>query len=773
MSKINHVTRHIAKIACLGAIATPLLMSTGWAAELEEVIVTAQRKTESLQEVPVAVSAISQDTLEKTDTHDLSGIALQIPGLTFSSFSPGQNIVSLRGAASNDDGAGTDGSVAVFVDDVYLGRISNINPEMFDLERIEVLRGPQGTLYGKNTIGGAINIISTKPNHEEFSGKVRVNVGNYGRTDFAALVTGPLSENLAFKVSASLRRRDGWAENKELMKDQKDDNSNGLKAQLLFGTDRLEALFSFDYNDLDIEDMGRVPVRANYDGIGPDGPNPAIFRGSYEATCGDVTGSKCVAGPIDGYAKREAYGGSAKISWHLKDTMELISISAYRKSEADWNMDSAGAAALALNDDIFDTTKQFSQEFRLVHAPTDQISYVAGLWYLTEDTDRTECFDLNGTGPASSGVASAIANTDCTPLMDGSEGYQQVNKTTSYAAFGQIDWRITEQLTLALGGRYSYEKKVITNEAVTNMRIGADPLAACNSRPPGVVTASGLCIISQNLTSLTLDENWSAFTPKVSLSYRPADNMNLYVTFSQGFKSGGFGAAPQTEADARRILDQEEATSYEIGFKGLFSKIFRLNAALFHTQYDGLQIQNFGSPPGAGATSFGRFQTFNAGGAKVTGLELEGTALIGNYLTVSGFASINKSKFGTTNIANAAASADQNGNDLLRTPELKYGVNLDYIIPLSDGSEISLGGNYNFVDDQRGDLPSYAVQPAFALMDCRVGWTNSNETLQLTAWMKNVLDEEYIAHIYTIAGGTIIAVYGDPRMFGGTATYRF
>ncbi len=131
---------------------------------LEEIIVTAQRRTENLQEVPIAITALNQQGIEDADLHNLDDIATRVPSLTFSPFSPGQNIVALRGASSNDDGAGTDNSIAVFVDDVYLGRVSNINPEMFDLERIEVLRGPQGTLYGKNTIGGAINIVSTRPN---------------------------------------------------------------------------------------------------------------------------------------------------------------------------------------------------------------------------------------------------------------------------------------------------------------------------------------------------------------------------------------------------------------------------------------------------------------------------------------------------------------------------------------------------------------------------------------------------------------------------------
>ena len=185
---------------------------------LEEITVVAQRRAENLQDVPIAISALSEATIEKADIHDLTDIATRVPSLTYSPFSPGQNIIALRGVSSNDDGAGTDNSVAIFVDEVYLGRVSNINPEMFDIERVEVLRGPQGTLYGKNTIGGAINIISTRPDTEQFSAKLRANIGNYERTDFAGLLTGPISENLAGKFSFSYRNRDGWVDNVVLNK---------------------------------------------------------------------------------------------------------------------------------------------------------------------------------------------------------------------------------------------------------------------------------------------------------------------------------------------------------------------------------------------------------------------------------------------------------------------------------------------------------------------------------------------------------------------------
>src|SRR5882757_7622034 len=192
-----------------------LLCSTAWragAAEadaaagvtLEEVTVTAQRRAESLQNVPIAITAVTAADLQRNGIHELGTLSGQVPGLTFSPFAPGQNIVSLRGVSSNDDGAGTD-SVAVFVDDVYLGRVSNINPEMFDVNRVEVLRGPQGTLYGKNTIGGAISIISSRPNTQDLDIKANADFGNYDRHNFSALITGPIAAEWAGKLVVSTR----------------------------------------------------------------------------------------------------------------------------------------------------------------------------------------------------------------------------------------------------------------------------------------------------------------------------------------------------------------------------------------------------------------------------------------------------------------------------------------------------------------------------------------------------------------------------------------
>ena len=246
----------------------------------------------------------------------------------------------------------------------------------------------------------------------------------------------------------------------------------------------------------------------------------------------------------------------------------------------------------------------------------------------------------------------------------------------------------------------------------------------------------------------------------------------MYVTYSEGFKSGGFPAAPQTAADARKVLDQEEAQNYEFGVKSDISDNVRMNLSLFYTEYEGLQYQNFGSVPGE-AGSFGRFLTFNAGDAKVSGVELEGTWQVTDSFTLSGFAAYTDSEFGKTNIANAAANANQEGNPLLRTPQWKYALNADYEISLSGGSYIDLSANYNYVDEQRADLPSYVIQPEFELLDLRISWRSSDDQYKWTLWAKNAMDEEYISHIYTIAGGSVTAVYGDPRMFGVTANIQF
>ena len=778
-------------ISAMAAAAALMVPASGIAASLEEIIVTAQRRAENLQEIPVAVTALSQDAIDKADVHDLTSLARKIPGLSFSPFSPGQNIVSLRGAASNDDGAGTDNSVAMFVDDVYLGRVSNINPEMFDVERIEVLRGPQGTLYGKNTMGGAINVVSIKPDLDDLSGKVKLNVGNYARTDFAAYVNGPLSEQLAGKVAVSLRQRDGWVDNVALNKKQKDDNVYGMRGQLLWQGDDFEALFSADYQKLDVEDMARIPVRTGYhsprglddrllsganytdyytvNGLADPMPgmpaagdstdtrtdaadvvDPAVWSGAYEAVCGTEVKPDCAAGPIDGYAKREAQGLSARLSWQLAGG-ELISITAIRSNEADWNMDSTGVPALVLIDDIFDETDQISQEIRWISQIGENLDYTSGFWYLSEETDRTECFDLSvgsDCTPSADGLSPNPDETDAEVAQAGlryaTDWYRQVNETTSYALFGQADYRFSDQWKLTFGARYSSDEKSIENFA----RRGA------------------FVIINQTFQSVE-EESWSALTPKLALTYT-TENWSAYGLFSQGFKSGGFPAAPQTIAGTRP-LEQEEATNLEFGIKADIADSLRVNVAAFTTKYTDLQLQSFGPVPGG--EDFGQFRSFNAGDAEIIGVEIEATYIFNENLLLSGFYGFQDSELVDTFVPNSSF-AEQSGQNMIRTPESKFDLNLEYVLPLAGSGELAFDIGWHHTSQQRGELAPYAVQNGYHLLDAQVSWTNAADQLKVALWGRNLGDDEYTAQLYTVAN-SVVAVYGDPLMMGLSATYSF
>ena len=693
---------------------------------LEEITVVAQRRAENLQDVPIAISALSKAAIEKADIHDLTDIATRVPSLTYSPFSPGQNIIALRGVSSNDDGAGTDNSVAIFVDEVYLGRVSNINPEMFDIERVEVLRGPQGTLYGKNTIGGAINIVSTKPDTEQFSAKLRANFGNYERTDFAGLLTGPISENIAGKFSFSYRNRDGWVDNVVLNKKQKDDDVQAYRGQLLYTSENTEVMFTADYNRLDVEDMARIPQTQIVGGLGP-------IVDQYHALCGN-RGPRCSTNPSDGFAKRDAWGVSLHVT-HDFGIGELKSISAYRENEVDWEMDSVGVS-IPLTDDIFDKTDQFTQEIRW-SGNTDTLNYVFGFWYLNEQTNRFEVFDI-------------LADKN----INGSDRYRQMNETDSYAGFGQVDWVLTENVKLTVGGRYNYEKKEIVNDAV----------------------AGDFVVINQTFAN-SKEEVWTSFIPKISLTWQPRETVTLYGTISKGFKSGGFPAAPTTVIDTEPLA-QEEALSYEIGLKSDLLNNVRLNTAFFYTEYKDLQIQSFGPRLGCVEDTttqqlecFGVFQTFNASDAEVKGVELELTWIPVENLTLSGFYSYLDSEFTDTNVPGSVFEG-QTGNDLIRAPRNKYSINAEYVLPLNGRGALTANISYRFTDDQRGELEPYAIQPSFDLFDARLAWSSPNDTLEVAVWGKNLFDEEYATHLYTIAG-EVISVFGDPQMYGVSLTYRY
>jgi iron complex outermembrane receptor protein len=721
-------------LICLSTPLTAAAAEPSESVSLEEVTVTAQRRSESLQTVPIAITAVTAADMERKGVHELGTLAAQVPGLTFSPFAPGQNIVSLRGVSSNDDGAGTDNSVAVFVDDVYLGRVSNISPEMFDVDRVEVLRGPQGTLYGKNTIGGAINIISSRPNTTALDIKASADFGNYDRRNFSGLITGPLSGTWAGKLVVSTREADGWVKNVVLHTDEKNDDSRSVRGQLLRTGDSSELLLSADYQELQDEDMARVPLTHVTNNL------PFNALGAYQALCG-TNEPTCATNPYDGYARQFAYGTSAKLTEHFGPTSDLISITAFRRSYNQWSMDSLGAV-LPLASDVWDNTSQYSEELRWVSSSTDTIKYVGGLWFMREDTNRLRMFFL----------------PSIDPNPDDADRYRGIDRTTSEAAFGQVDWRFADLWTLSVGGRYSHDFKHIDNDAVHG---------------PG-----GALDIIPNTFANERQAGWGKFTPKISVRYEPMSDLNLYATVSQGFKSGGFAASPTSLADTNP-LRPEQATNYEFGVKAELSRRLRANLAVFDTHYKDLQIQSFGPPagciPGPATPCFGEFETFNAGTAEARGAELELSWLPLEDLTISATYGYLDAKFENLYLPNASVFTtvsgqtidlrDQSGQNMIRAPRNKGNLEIKYELPLGNRGMLEPSADYSYTGNQRGELEPYAIQPAYSLVNARLSWLSPQSEYEIALWGKNLADRAWIAHIYTIAN-EVFGVYGEPRTYG-------
>ena len=707
---------------------------------LEEITVTAQRRSESLQTVPIAITALTPTDIERKAVHDLGSLAGSVPGLTFSPFAPGQNIVSLRGVSSNDDGAGTDNSVAVFVDDVYLGRVSNINPETYDVDRIEVLRGPQGTLYGKNTIGGAINIISSAPDPTGFDAKANVDIGNFGRHNFSGLITGPLGDGWAGKLVVSTRKADGWADNVVLKTKEKDDNSMSVRGQIARRNDSSDILLSADYHQLRDADMARTPLTHMTNNL------PFNLLSAYQSLCGTDPNPRCATNPEAGFADQTAWGISAKYTQHLSSTSDITSITAFRHSNNNWNMDSLGAVFPVAND-VSDVTKQVSEEIRYVASPSSALHVVAGLWYLREDTDRQRVFLL----PA----------VDTT--IEGNDRYRGVNRTTSYAGFGQVDWSFADRWKLTVGGRYSYDRKHIDNDAVHGV--------------------NGILLIIPNTFANTREASWSKFTPKISLSYQPSHELNLYASVVQGFKSGGFAASPTSVAETDP-LKPESATNVELGAKMELSGSLRANIAMFYTRYKDLQLQAFGPPPNCAAINscFGVFETFNAGSAEAKGVEAEITWQPIEHFTATLNYGYLDAKFIDLYLPNASVYTtidgqaidlrNQSGKDMLRAPRNKGGLELKYDVLLADRGTLEASAGFTYTGAQRGELEPYAIQPAYHLFDARLGWFSPDRRYQVALWGRNLANRAWVAQVYTIAN-EVLGVYGEPRTYGVSVGWHF
>jgi len=671
----------------------------------------------------------------------------------------------LNWTLSADDGAGLDNSVALFLDGVYQGRGAGVNFDMFDIDRIEILRGPQGTLFGRNSIGGAISVSTRKPT-DEFNGKLGLTVGNEGILRYQGYVTGPLSDNLSGKFVFNHREHDGFVDNVLLNTELQNEDQTSFRGQLRWQGDDTEWLLSLDSMEDNRADMGRTPVVDN-------APLQAILAQN------GVTRPRQNAAPYDGFSKRDNQGLNLTGTIEYK-TGVLTSITGYRQVETDWEMSSVGAPLGGLGlpfdeviDDIVEDIDTFSQELRWTSTLESDFQYTTGVYFFTEDTDRTEVFRISRAGTFGD-AANPFRETDVGAQdVIGNEISRTANKTTSFALYGEASWTINDEWDVIAGARFTSDKKDYTAESVNCALVLANDPSVVGTQFENYADCGGvggsLNIIAEAF-SVNPSETWTDFSPKLAIQYQPDGDVMWFGSISKGFKSGGFAGSQGIESAASTPVDPETAWNYELGMKGDFLEdTLRLNLTTFYTDYEDLQIVRFGPVPGS---TFGTFITANIGEADIYGVEAELTWNATEFLNITAHYGYLDTEVNDIIIETNSGEVDVSGRPLNAAPEQSYNIALNYDIPTSIGG-FDFRLSLSHIDEHNRSLtdPRITVDSA-DLVDARIGWTSPEGDLDVSLWAKNLTDEDYISHMYVIGPGGI-GVWGPPRTVGVTATYSF
>jgi len=710
--------------------------------EIEEIVVTAQKRVESLQKVPFKVTTFGAEAIHSAGIFTLEDVASRTPGFTIGNFGPSAPNLTLRGIGSTDRDAGSDRSVVVFVDEVYIGRAGGSAFDLFDLERIEVLHGPQGTLFGKNVVGGAVHFISQKP-QAETSARLEAGLGNYNLRETRGMFNVPLSDSVFGRVSFSTRDRDGFQTNFKSGRDVDTADNVSLRAQLKFvANEDLEFLLSADVSRDRVFGVSRkvaptAPFVA-FLGFTPD-PNPRIVEDN-----------------VDGFFDRDIYGVSGRVDWTTK-LGTLTSITAFRSVWFNVNQDVVGIPVDASFDALgrprgflsIDMTEEdydlFSQELRLASLPeSERWTWVAGLYFSNEDTDRVSVRDRSLLGRTSK------------PKFD------QANRTRSFAVFGQITLAVTERLNVTAGGRYTYDKKDFSL-AVTDASGG---------------TADSLNPATEEF-AISTDDSWDAFTPKFTVDFSPTEDTMLYVTVSRGFKSGGFQGFAPDAASAMISFDPEFAWNYEIGTKTQwFDNRLQANLTAFYIDFTDLQFrQRILTVPGDQASAV--VVILNATDAAIKGVEAELVAVPVQGLTLRG-----SYAYLDTKIKNFLADVegvepgftDLSGNRLALAPKHAFTVSAEYVFPVGDVGIVSLRGEYRYRGRHFFDVANSPAgnEDGYGLLDGRIAFESNDGGWELALWAKNLTDELYRNQVQPGVGGTVgISRFGDPRTYGVTLSWRY
>ncbi|HET8750495.1 MAG TPA: TonB-dependent receptor [Sphingomicrobium sp.] len=753
----------------------------------QAIVVTARRRNELLLDVPVAVTAFSSEQLDRQGALDITDIADTTPNVTLE-VSRGTNSTLtpfIRGIGQQDPVAGFEQGVGLYIDDVYLNRPQAAVLDIYDVQRIEVLRGPQGTLYGRNTIGGAIKYVTARIKTDGPHASLRTNVGTHGQLDFIGSASTPISQELRIGVAAARLSNTGFGRN--LTTGQHNYNKDIWAAR---GTIELEPTPDIFF---------RLSGDYTWDDSNPRGGHRLIENlVTGEQPLNDVFDSE---GALNDPKQKVRSGG---IALHgeigLNDWLKFRTITAYRKDRSATPIDFDATPAVDVDVPAIYKNHQFSQEFQVV-ADKGPLQGVAGFYYL--NASAFDVFDvrLYTAAPAILPGLTAATEGDV--------------KTRTWAAFADLTYNFNEQWALSLGGRYTNDHRH-AQVFRRNLILGGSP--QLGGSPPFDATGVQLGAPTSDFEGSRTDK---AFTPRASVNFKPDANNNIYVSYSKGFKGGGFDPRGLTTAcipptgEARACtpdeiydfmaFDPEKVDSYEIGWKAsLFDRRLQFALALFDAEYRDVQV------PGSFGAVINNVPTFvgittNAGKARFRGVEWESNlrvaqdfAAVGDRLNLStslGYLDAKYLHF-VTNIPGQGPVDVAKFRKIQNTPKWTLSGSLDYETPLADGRlDLNTTVSYRSKSQQFELRTPGLDQPGFALWDANIVWRSSGNRYEIGLHGKNLLNKKYIVAGYNFLAqdpltgdfilnggkpiptlgttGTLTAYYGNPRQVFLSAAVNF
>jgi iron complex outermembrane receptor protein len=738
--KYNKKNIHMAITAALFALASSPAVVVAQTSEedenlpgaLEEIIVTAQRREQTLLEVPMAISAFTGEELAFLQADNLDSLQGAVPNLNLVQGRGSNSSVNafIRGVGQPDALQSFDPAVGIYLDDVYMSRIQGGLFKLYDIERIEVLRGPQGTLYGKNTPGGAIRLITRTPG-DEFEAQAGLLVGNYGRIQARARLSTPVTDNFALGFSVLYDERDGFVTDPATGREYNDEDTTVFRMKGNWeASENFSVDFSFDYTKEDVFlTLGRSEVLLfSVDlatGIVPRLPAP-VGEWNFK------TQTSMTDRPTQ---ETDHWGGNVTLNWAINADLDLKSITAYRELETASYID-IDATELELGDVFVGLDQnQFSQEFQLLGGNGSNVNWVLGAYYLKEEVpSHQEAYADDFL--LFNGLPISFLRTIDDDLT-----------TTSYALFGQVDWAFADNWTLGVGLRWTEEEKDYfrTTSTFSDILGVADPAFA-----------------------FTDSDSWSDWTPSFTLDYQLNDGVRFYGRLAKGFKSGGFNGRANSPADVS-TFDPETVWTAEVGAKTIMADgRVRANYALFYSQYDDFQAR-----VSVGDGIDFRFPVLNAAELEITGAEFELDWLPVDPLLLSTQIGYLDSEYGDGGFFGADGVEDEPAF----SPEWTARFAGTWTQGLANGSDLMFTASANYRDAMWLSVENVVAltEDSYWVLDAMVSWVSEDGKWTISAGAKNLADEVYRVEgqEFRSVGGIQTAYYGHPRTYTLGVDYRF